>query len=58
MSNIIQPNVQRRDSEYIRERMPSMELAGRRKRERPQRRSMDVPREEIQMGVTKQDRWK
>lgn len=50
-------HVQRRDYKYIGQRsMPSMELSGRRKRGRPQRRFIDLLKKDMQVvGVTEQD---
>ncbi|KAI5085539.1 hypothetical protein C0J45_23706, partial [Silurus meridionalis] len=49
-------HVQRRDMSYIGERMLRMEPPGRRKRERPRRRFMDVVREDMQVvGVKDAD---
>ncbi|MCJ8744401.1 hypothetical protein PDJAM_G00118290 [Pangasius djambal] len=42
-------NVQRRESEYIGRRMLDMELPGRRRRERPKRRYMDVINEDMKL---------
>lgn len=48
--------VQRRESEYSGQRMMRMEFSDRRKRERPQRRFMDVVKEDMQrVGVTEED---
>ncbi|PME06485.1 hypothetical protein A8A06_13560 [Escherichia coli] len=57
-------HVQRRDSGYIGQRMLKMELPGRRRRGRPQRRFMDVVKEDMQrVGVREEDardrvRWR
>lgn len=53
--------VQRRDSGYTGQRKVNMKLSARRKRGRPQRRFMDVAKEDMQRaGVTEVDpeRWR
>lgn len=47
-----------RETGYIGKKMMKLELPGRRRRGRPQRRSMDLVKEEMQrVGVTKEDAW-
>ena len=50
-------SVRRKDDGYIRRRMMRMDLPGKKKRGRPNRRFMDVVKEDMaEVGVTEEDR--
>ena len=48
-------HVMRRDQEYVGRKMLEMELPGKRKRERPKRRFLDIVKEDIEVGAKETD---